>query len=202
MHLFASRGLDATTLQSVADVVGISKQAILHHFRSKEDLHEAVLSELVNHWQRTLPQLLLTAGATKNRFDAVIAELMAFFTADADRARLVIRELLDRPAQTRELLSRTVRPWLSSIAGYIRIGQERGVHRADLDADAYLIQVLLLAMIGTATCEVTGVLLGDETEGRQRFSKEFARIAHTALFTPRHLKPANSRPSNKESHES
>jgi len=187
MKLFASRGYEATTLQSVAEVVGISKQAILHHFRSKEELHAAVLRELIEHWNRTLPRLLETASATRNRFDAVFSETVAFFEKDPDRARLVLRELLDRPDATRQLLSEAILPWFQAIAGYMRIGQERGVHRADVDPEAYLLQVLQLAMIGIATQDVMTAILGDGPQSQGRFSKELARIANAALFTPRPL---------------
>jgi TetR/AcrR family transcriptional regulator len=197
VRLFAHRGYEATTLQAVAEVVGISKQAILHHFRSKEELHAAVLAELVGHWQRTLPQLLLTAGATKVRFDAVFSELLAFFARDPDRARIVLRELLDRPEESRKLLKDVVGPWMEAIAAYIRVGQERGVHRAEVDVEAYLVQVLQIAMAGTATAEVTSVLLGEGTAGRERFAKELARIAQASLFTPRH---ANAEISARSTH--
>jgi TetR/AcrR family transcriptional regulator len=185
MTLFASRGYEATTLQAVAEVVGISKQAILHHFRSKEELHDAVLRQLIDHWNRTLPHLLVTASATRNRFDAVFSELVAFFQADPDRARLVLRELMDRPDVTRKLLSDVIGPWLSSIATYVRIGQERGVHRADVDPEAYLLQVLQLAIIGVATADVMSAIVGEGPEGRERSARELARIAHASLFSPR-----------------
>ncbi len=41
--LFASRGLAKTTIQDVADAVGLSKAGLLHHFPSKTALHEAAL---------------------------------------------------------------------------------------------------------------------------------------------------------------
>jgi AcrR family transcriptional regulator len=185
MRLFAHRGYEATTLQAVAEVVGISKQAILHHFRSKEELHDAVLRQLIDHWNRTLPQLLVTASATKNRFDAVFSETVAFFRRDPDRARLVLRELLDRPEATRKLLGEVISPWFQAIAGYMRIGQERGVHRADLDPEAYLLMIFQLAMMGVATTDVMGAILGEGPSGHERFTRELARIAHAAAFTPR-----------------
>jgi hypothetical protein len=67
----------------------------------------------------------------------------------------------------------------------MRIGQERGVHRADVDPEAYLLQVLQLAMIGIATQDVMTAILGDGPQSQGRFSKELARIANAALFTPR-----------------
>ena len=41
--LFARHGFEHTSLQAVADAVGLSKAGLLHHFRSKDALHAAVL---------------------------------------------------------------------------------------------------------------------------------------------------------------
>jgi AcrR family transcriptional regulator len=42
--LFARHGFEHTSLQAVADAVGLSKAGLLHHYRSKDALHEAVLA--------------------------------------------------------------------------------------------------------------------------------------------------------------
>ena len=58
---FAERGFDATPIQAIADEVGITKPALLHHFPSKEHLRQEVLSSILNHWSEKLPRLLLAA---------------------------------------------------------------------------------------------------------------------------------------------
>src|SRR5688500_17820107 len=97
-RLFAAHGFDGTAVQDIADAVGVSKPAVLHHFPSKEHVRQAVLDSILAHWNGTLPRLLLAATASADRFDAVFGELHSFFAADPDRARVVMREVLDRPA--------------------------------------------------------------------------------------------------------
>lgn len=43
-HLFAERGYHGTSLQQIADAAGVTKAAIYHHFRTKEDVAEAVIT--------------------------------------------------------------------------------------------------------------------------------------------------------------
>ncbi|MFD9735326.1 TetR/AcrR family transcriptional regulator [Umezawaea sp. NPDC059074] len=43
--LFARRGIAKTSVQEVADAVGLSKTGLLHHFPSKEALREAVIAQ-------------------------------------------------------------------------------------------------------------------------------------------------------------
>lgn len=196
-RLFAARGFDGTALQDVADEVGVTKPAVLHHFPSKDALRAAVLESIVGHWNATLPRLLEAATASEDRFDAVFGELWRFFATDPHRARLVLREALDRPGEMKRLLRGPVRPWLDAIVGYIRAGQEAGRHYAEADAEAYVVHVVQLVVIGAASVSVTQPLLdegGGRSEAAKRYARELARIAKTALFRP-HEAAAGERPS-------
>lgn len=181
-RLFAERGFEATTVQAVADDVGVTKQAVLHHFPSKEQLRDAVLDAIVAHWNETLPRLLLAATASEDRFEAVLGELRRFFSTDPDRARLVLREVLDRPEQTSRTLRGPLRAWLNAIAGYIRAGQEHGKHWDDVDPEAYVVLVLLLVVVAVSALGVGPAAL--DGNGAQRWENELTRLAHASLFRP------------------
>src|SRR6478736_5013713 len=119
-RLFAARGVDATSVQDIADEVGLTKPAVLHHFASKDALRRAVLDEILEHWRDTLPRLLLDAGAHQDRFESVFSALHRFWSESPDRARVIAREGLDRPDEVRRLLRGPMKPWLASVAGYVR----------------------------------------------------------------------------------
>src|SRR5689334_20820974 len=104
-HLFAERGFDGTSLQDIAAAVGLRKPSLLYHFASKDDLRRAVLESLLSRWNDVLPRLLLAATSGEDQFTSLIDEAVGFFAADPDRARLILREALDRPAELRLLLS-------------------------------------------------------------------------------------------------
>jgi TetR/AcrR family transcriptional regulator len=183
-RLFARHGFEGTPLQLIADEVGVSKPAVLHHFPSKEDLRRAVLDAILDHWRDVLPRLLLAATASHDRFDAVFGELHRFFATDPDRARLVQREVLDRPDETRRLLRGPVKPWLGAIARYIEEGQKHGKHWPDIDPEAYVILVLQLVVSATAAASVCRGALDSESEAAARYDHELARIARASLFQP------------------
>ncbi len=202
-RLFAAQGFEGTSLQAIADAVGVTKQAVLHHFPSKEQLRKAVLDAILAHWNDALPRLLLAASASEDRFLAVFGELQRFFACDPDRALVVLREALDRPAEMRKLLRGPVRPWLSAVAGYIRTGQENGHHYADVDAEAYVVHVLQLVIAAAASASVSAAVLDPSSHGaptkdaRARYDRELARIARASLFTPRVLSRKSPKPSEK-----
>jgi TetR/AcrR family transcriptional regulator len=186
-RLIAAHGFEATSVQAVADEVGVTKQAVLHHFPSKEQLRQAVLDAILAHWTEALPRLLLAASASEGRFDAVFGELQRFFATAPDRALVVLREALDRPAEMKRLLKGPVRPWLAAVAGYIESGKQAGAHYVDVDAEAYVVHVLQMVIAAAASGAVTQSLL--EGEARSRYDRELARIARQSLFAPRHAPP-------------
>ena len=184
-RLFATRGFDGTSVQDVADAVGIKKPSVLHHFESKEALRQAVLDGLLLRWNETLPALLVAASAGEGQFDAVVREVVAFFARDADRARLLIREGLDRPDDVRERLGRHLAPVFENLARYLRKGRERGAVHADLDPEAYLFQMVTLLVCGIAFGDSFGALLPEHArrgKSRERLTREIARIGRSALF--------------------
>ena len=188
--LFAERGFDATPLQAIADVVGIRKPSLLYHFPSKEELRQAVLEQLLSHWSEVLPRLLMAAAQDgMARFDRVVEELLDFFAADPDRARLLVREALDRPSEMRTYLSQFVRPWIDLVAEYIRKGQRTGEISPDVDPESYVVQVVSLVLAGFATADCLGVVLveGDEAvrSVHPRHTIELVRIMKSSLFSSR-----------------
>jgi AcrR family transcriptional regulator len=78
--LFSRHGFEHTSLQAVADAVGLSKAGLLHHFRSKDALHEAVLALADTLGQRVLEQVReLPLGAARDRraVDALVDVALA-----------------------------------------------------------------------------------------------------------------------------
>ncbi len=185
-RLFAEKGFDGTSIQLIADEVGVSKPAVLHHFPSKEDLRRAVLDAILQHWQGVLPRLLLAASRSDDRFDAVFGELHRFFASDPNRARLVARELFDRPGEVKKMLRGAVRPWLAAIAAYIKEGQAHGRHWDDVDPEAYVVHIMQLVVCASASASVCRVVVDadGDAEARDRYDRELARIARASLFKP------------------
>ncbi len=85
--LFAARGFYGVSISAVADELGITKQALLHHFGSKEKLYSAVLSRIARRFE----------DALGDETD-IVAVFEAFYTysmGQKDDLALIARELLD-----------------------------------------------------------------------------------------------------------
>jgi AcrR family transcriptional regulator len=199
-HLFARRGFDGASVQQIAAEVGIRKPSLLYHFPSKHALRLAVLDEVLQRWHDVLPRLLMAAAGGEDRFSNVICETVGFFVDDPDRARLLVREILDRPDDMRERMRTHVRPWVAVVADYIRKGQTSGEVHADVDPEAYVLQVINMVVCGIAASTGFAGVLRDESgpseEQRaslERHTRELIRIARFSLFTaPRQLEAPSS----------
>jgi len=179
-HLFARKGLDGTSLQEVAEAVGVRRPSLLWHFGSKDELHAAVLDALLARWNDALPRLM-HAASREDRFDALLDETISFFAADPDRARLLLREALDRPDAMRLLLARYVEPWMSLVTDAIRRGQTAGALRAEVDPESYVLMVIHL-VVGNAATVGTVVPAGRASGLPRRIVREIKRVARASLM--------------------
>lgn len=185
-RLFAARGFDGVSIQAVADAVGMRGPSVLYHYRTKELLRDAVIAKLLGHWKDDLPRVLAAAQSGGDRLDGALRAMLGFFGDDPDRARLLLRELLDRPGPMRAVLAEQLQPWTRLVTDYVRIGQAEGRVRSDLDPEAYVLQ-MITAGIGTiATGDVVSAMFGpDRAPSRDAEVRELVRIARVALFNPR-----------------
>ena len=99
--LFARHGFAHTSVQAVADAVGLSKAGLLHHFPSKDALHAAVLAQSTALGQQVLDRVEpLPLGPERDRraveamvdvamaHPGVVALLLAPVTQGGDDADL------------------------------------------------------------------------------------------------------------------
>ena len=119
------------------------------------------------------------------RFEALTRELAQLFEADHDRARLIVRELLDNPDGLRKLLAENLRPWVLLSAQYLRQGQGSELIHKVVDPEAYVLHVTMLVMMTIATRAIASGVLGDvpgQLDGYARQLNELIRLSRTGLF--------------------
>lgn len=177
-RLFGERGYEATSIQAIAELSGVRKQSLLYHYPSKEQLHHAVIEAWLLHWRDELPKLMGRSSGY-DRFSATVTALLLFFREDPNRARLALREMLDRPDALKRQMNDHLSPWIKLLAEFIRIGQASGLLRKEVNPEAYVIQVLLMVVTSVAVGNVASSLVG---ESQETDVDELVRIARDALF--------------------
>lgn len=142
IELFATNGFRGTGLAAVADAVGITPGAILHHFGSKERLLEAVIEERDSRTSARLVSLASLGGADALRSMVHVAEEVERDRRLASLYTVLEVENLEHDDLVHDFFvrrSRVVRRLLSDI---LRVGVEQGEFRADSDIPALVAEAI------------------------------------------------------------
>ncbi len=178
---FGSRGYEATSLDALADGLGMRKQSILYWFPSKEVLLEALIDRSAAELAAALEESLARAGTGWARVEAVVRSV---FRLAARRPELLglLREVgrLGPPAATRL----DAGPRSSGRAG---VGLPRG-RDGRRPMRRHEPRLLLLAIYSTVVGMITEVevlrALGEEPTARSlvRRRQEILRLLRSALL--------------------
>lgn len=100
LRLFGEHGISGTSLQMIADAIGVTKAAVYHQFRTKDEIVVAAMEEPV----RRLKAAVDAAGAEKSSGRAL--EVLITQVVDlAIESREIVRNLQGDPIMARVLLT-------------------------------------------------------------------------------------------------
>jgi AcrR family transcriptional regulator len=150
LDLAASDGLEAITLQAVADRIGISKSGVFSRVGSREALQKAVIEEFGRRFvadvfvpamqvPKGLPRLSEIVRRWLVRLRDVEAHKGCLYTSGAF-------ELDDREGELRELLLGEVTRWRAALRRTVLQAVETGELKPDTDAEQFASEICSLAM--------------------------------------------------------
>jgi AcrR family transcriptional regulator len=133
LELFSQRGARGTSVADVAEQVGISPPAVLHHFGTKDDLLLAVIEERDRRGHGAFTELLAQGGMAGIRSLVQVAEanqrepglLSCFVVLEAENMQK--GDIANCYFVTRSQVLR------QSLADALAEGQRRGEIRSDID---------------------------------------------------------------------
>jgi AcrR family transcriptional regulator len=98
LRLFAEHGVEGTSLQMIADALGVTKAAVYYHFKTKDEITEAVAAPGI----RELDDLVIQAAAQKRR-GAQIDLLLEGFVDLVVRHRVLVALFSSDPGVSRAI---------------------------------------------------------------------------------------------------
>mgnify|MGYP001803003311 CR=1 FL=1 len=132
-RLFAQDGFDGVSLAALAKEAGVSKQAVLHFFGTKERLYAEVLNALCDRLCAEI-ETASTGDARRHLADYYRAMVAGVLTSSQD-TRLVMRALLDSHPKAR---SWPLKPYLDRLIDPVRALPDRSrLSRSAALAEAY-----------------------------------------------------------------
>lgn len=120
--IFTEKGYEKTSIQDIIDALGMSKGAVYHHFRSKEDILKAVMDKELGRAENLLARLIAETAAPNAREKLV---------------RILEQMILD-PGRQQESMDQILSAHIKN-PQFVLAGMKKGVQR-----DALIIADIML----------------------------------------------------------
>ena len=118
-HLFAERGFYGTSIAAIAEELGLTKQALLHHFGSKEKLYGEVLQRLSGPLLENTREIVGSEMDPATQLEELVVAQYRGHVHDPDAARLIMRELLDNEQRAAKAGHWYLKPYLETLVGTV-----------------------------------------------------------------------------------
>jgi AcrR family transcriptional regulator len=147
---FGARGVDAVSLDAIANDVGVTKQTLLYWFASKDDLVQAVLESAVSELAVSVEAAI--RASTDEPLECIDAVVCAVFRHAVRRPALLglVRETNRLAPVHADRLTATIRPLADRAVRYLDAEMSNGRLRR---ADARLVAALCYATVAGAATE-------------------------------------------------
>lgn len=173
--LFAERGFNGTTLQDVADTVGLTRAAFYHYFDSKEALLTTLVEGITAARVADLKKICLDESLTANEKLARLTRAMALNVAThAARFRLLLLSENELPGDLAAKHARGRREILKRLVELFQAGCESGEFKA---VDPHLGAFALLGMCNW----IAMWFKPDQKKSAEEVADEYVEIALTAF---------------------
>ncbi|MBW1709369.1 MAG: TetR/AcrR family transcriptional regulator [Deltaproteobacteria bacterium] len=134
LNEFADKGFFGARTQAIADAAGLNKAMLHYYFRSKDNLYQTVLQNVLTLVFSQLKDIILHGSSIENRLNLIVDLYMDIFSRNPKFIYLILRELVDGGERLEKVLigfnemGLTPFKLLSSAAEDIEMNREEVLH--------------------------------------------------------------------------
>ncbi|MBO6504135.1 MAG: TetR/AcrR family transcriptional regulator [Kordiimonadaceae bacterium] len=102
LKMFADKGFYGISLADLASELGLTKQAIIYHFKTKDALYAEVLAGLSARFEAVMDRVLAADCGADEKWQLLLREMFNHMETAPEDARLIMRELLDNSERAQQ----------------------------------------------------------------------------------------------------
>jgi AcrR family transcriptional regulator len=119
-RLFAERGFYGTSLAAIAAELGLTKQALIHHFGTKERLYDEVLANMADRLAIVVDRARRADPDPARQLERLLFNVFDNLFDHPDDTQLLMRELLDNRARAERARSWRMKAFLDALVALLR----------------------------------------------------------------------------------
>ncbi len=184
--LFADKGFYGVSIANIADELGLTKQALLHHFTSKEKLYGEVLKRISDHFDQLVDEARASAAEPADQLKRFLLSLCARPPGDTAGTRLLMRELLDNKRRADTAGTWYLKPFLEALTDMVKAvpGWERASPAEALALGYQLLGAITYFAVSGPTLK--GIYGASDYEAlAEAFPDQLQYVIDAALTSPR-----------------
>lgn len=180
--LFAERGFYGVSIAQIADELGLTKQALLHHFASKEKLYGEVLKGISDELAAARRRALSDDDDARVQLRRFLVGMMARSREEKERARLLMRELLDNTRRADTAGAWYLKPLLDDLIAMVK-ALPRWNSASDAEALALVYQLIGAANYYAISEPTLRGIFGDDAfvSLEETYVRQFGALIDAAL---------------------
>jgi AcrR family transcriptional regulator len=132
VDLFARHGFANTSVQQIVDAAGVTKGAMYHYFRSKDDLLVGIYEHLLTLQGEHLAAIVATGDTTAQKLRAACIDVIETSIEFLDEGTVFFHSSHMLPSEKQLEVKHRRRVYNDQFAGLVEAGQQDGIYRTDI----------------------------------------------------------------------
>jgi AcrR family transcriptional regulator len=132
VDLFARHGFANTSVQQIVEAAGVTKGAMYHYFRSKDDLLFGIYEHLLTLQGEHLTAIVATGNPTEQKLRTACIDVIETSIEFLDEGTVFFRSAHMLPAEKQLEVKHRRRVYNDQFAALVGAGQQEGIYRTDI----------------------------------------------------------------------